>query len=182
MKQIGKTSNNFSQIKIKKIFNQKKSYWRKIMNALKNKDFTIISHNCVGGVIYHDLGLKFNTPTINLFFMAKDFIKFCNNLIHYLNCEMEPFNHEKYVAHFINSLRSQTYENWELIIIDDCSTDGNVKEIKKFNDKRIKFFEQPFKHIIIVRNKRNKQIRFFILRQTPLYLHTNASDNPLLYN
>ena len=27
---------------------------------------------------------------------AKDFIKFCNNLIHYLNCEMEPFNHEKY--------------------------------------------------------------------------------------
>lgn len=96
MKQIGKTSNNFSQIKIKKIFNQKKSYWRKIMNALKNKDFTIISHNCVGGVIYHDLGLKFNTPTINLFFMAKDFIKFCNNLIHYLNCEMEPFNHEKY--------------------------------------------------------------------------------------
>ena len=46
------------------------------MNALKNKDFTIISHNCVGGVIYHDLGLKFNTPTINLFFMAKDFIKY----------------------------------------------------------------------------------------------------------
>ena len=63
---------------------------------LKNKNFTIISHNCVGGVIYHDLGLEFKTPTVNLFFMAKDFIKFCQNLRYYLSCELKPFNQNEY--------------------------------------------------------------------------------------
>ena len=54
------------------------------------------------------------------------------------------FNHEKYVGYFINSLLNQTYKNWELIIIDDCSTDNNVAEIKKIDDNRIRFFQQPF--------------------------------------
>ncbi len=54
------------------------------------------------------------------------------------------FNHEKYVGYFINSLLNQTYKKWELIIIDDCSTDNNVAEIKKFDDNRIRFFQQPF--------------------------------------
>lgn len=41
---------------------------KKNRSLLKNRDITIISANCVGGVIYHDLGLAFNSPTINLFF------------------------------------------------------------------------------------------------------------------
>lgn len=43
---------------------------------LKNKNFTIISSNCVGGIIYHDLGLPFLTPTVNLSFDMNDFVKF----------------------------------------------------------------------------------------------------------
>ena len=54
------------------------------------------------------------------------------------------FNHEKYVGHFINSLIAQTYSNWELIIVDDCSTDKNIEEIKKFTDSRINLFVQDF--------------------------------------
>ena len=41
------------------------------------------------------------------------------------------FNHEKYVGHFINSLIAQTYSNWELIIVDDCSTDSSPNIVKK---------------------------------------------------
>lgn len=63
---------------------------------LKNKDFTIISSNCVGTMMYHDLSLRFNSPTINLFFEAKDFIKFVKNLKHYCSIEAKeiesPFN------------------------------------------------------------------------------------------
>lgn len=33
---------------------------------LRNSSPTIISNNCCAGFIYHDLGLKFNSPTINL--------------------------------------------------------------------------------------------------------------------
>lgn len=54
------------------------------------------------------------------------------------------YNHEKYVGYFINSLINQTYSNWELIIVDDCSTDNNVAEIKKINDPRIHLFQQEF--------------------------------------
>lgn len=54
------------------------------------------------------------------------------------------YNHEKYVKCFIDSLLAQTNPNWELIIVDDCSTDNNVAEIQKYNDKRIKLFRNPF--------------------------------------
>lgn len=61
---------------------------KKNRSLLKNRDITIISANCVGGVIYHDLGLAFNSPTINLFFSASDYVKFVSNFKHYLQCEL----------------------------------------------------------------------------------------------
>ena len=54
---------------------------------LKNHDCTIISVNCTGGILSHDLGLQFKSPTVNLFFCAEDFIKFCENLKYYLSIE-----------------------------------------------------------------------------------------------
>jgi uncharacterized protein (DUF1919 family) len=49
-----------------------------------NRRFSInrlsrICNNCIGGIIYHDLGLQFLTPTINLYFYAHDYIKFLQN-------------------------------------------------------------------------------------------------------
>lgn len=55
---------------------------------LKNKNFSIFSCNCIGGVIYHELNLPFLSPTINLFFKANDFIKFISNLTFYLDCPL----------------------------------------------------------------------------------------------
>lgn len=65
-----------------------------------------------------------------------------NNQIVSILCA--SYNHEKYVGFFINSVLQQTNPNWELIIVDDCSNDNNVREIQKFNDKRIKFIKHPF--------------------------------------
>ena len=50
---------------------------------LKNSDFTIISSICLGGVISHKLGLKFMSPTVNLFIEPSSFVKFCKNLPFY---------------------------------------------------------------------------------------------------
>ncbi len=55
---------------------------------LKNKTPSVIASNCNGGVVLHDLGARFNTPTVNLFFTAKDFLKFVSNLDHYLSIEL----------------------------------------------------------------------------------------------
>lgn len=57
-------------------------------DQLKNHDFTIISQNCVGGFIYHQLGLKFLTPTINLYFYPHDFIELVRHLRFYMNTEL----------------------------------------------------------------------------------------------
>ena len=51
---------------------------------LRNKDFTIISNDCMVGGIYRKLGLKDTTPTIGLFFFAEDYIKFLENFEYYL--------------------------------------------------------------------------------------------------
>ena len=58
---------------------------------------------------------------------------------------MTCFNASRFIEESINSIRNQTYKNWELVIIDDLSTDKTIKIIKKFNDRRIKLF--PLKNI-----------------------------------
>lgn len=44
------------------------------------------------------------------------------------------FNSEKYIKQTVESVQSQTYSNWEMIIIDDCSTDNTVSIVKKEQD------------------------------------------------
>ena len=55
------------------------------------------------------------------------------------------YNASKYIAATIESVQNQTYKNWELLIVDDCSTDNSIEIIKvlKNNDTRIKLFELP---------------------------------------
>ena len=48
------------------------------------------------------------------------------------------YNSEKYIRETIASVQSQTYSNWELILVDDCSTDQTIsviKEIQKTDDR-----------------------------------------------
>ena len=53
---------------------------------------------------------------------------------------MPVYNVEKYLKEAIDSILNQTYENIELIIIDDCSTDGSKDIIKSYNDSRIRAY------------------------------------------
>ena len=57
------------------------------------------------------------------------------------------FNSEKWIKKCIDSLKSQTYKNFEVVIINDCSTDGTAKIIKKeiADDKRFFFIDNKAK-------------------------------------
>lgn len=57
------------------------------------------------------------------------------------------YNSEKYIRETIESVQAQTYTNWEMLVIDDCSTDGSLKILKELSEKdnRVK----------ILLNKRN---------------------------
>lgn len=51
------------------------------------------------------------------------------------------FDSEKYISDTIASVQKQTYQNWEMILVDDCSTDATQDIILAFlkTDKRIQF-------------------------------------------
>lgn len=52
---------------------------------------------------------------------------------------MPTYNCGKFIEETINSVINQTYTNWELIIVDDCSKDNTEEVVKKIKDKRIKY-------------------------------------------
>ncbi len=54
---------------------------------------------------------------------------------------MPSWNTSNFIAESIESVIDQTYENWELIIVDDCSTDNTDEVVAKFKDKRIRYFK-----------------------------------------
>jgi len=56
-------------------------YHKRKAKQNKNHSCSVLCNNCTGGVILHDLKLKFNTPTINtLFYSYDDFIFFVKNI------------------------------------------------------------------------------------------------------
>ncbi len=52
------------------------------------------------------------------------------------------YNHEKFIGETIESVISQTYQNWELLVVDDCSSDKSWEIIQGYaqKDSRIKVF------------------------------------------
>ena len=72
---------------------------------LNNKNFTIISNNCWGGFIYQKYGLSYKTPTIGLYILGDDFVKFCANLEYYLALELKfiPWEASRFYPEIKNS-------------------------------------------------------------------------------
>lgn len=50
---------------------------------------------------------------------------------------LTSYNHADYIGESIDSILNQTFKDFELYIIDDCSTDNSWEVIKKYKDKRI---------------------------------------------
>lgn len=61
----------------------------KRQKKLYNTDFSIISNNCWGGLVYESYGLPKQSPTVGMYFMAEEYLKFLSDLEHYLACDME---------------------------------------------------------------------------------------------
>ena len=58
---------------------------------------------------------------------------------------MPSYNTAKFISKTIESVLEQTYKNWELLIVDDCSTDNTDEIVSKYDDDRI----------IYLKNKKN---------------------------
>ena len=64
---------------------------------------------------------------------------------------MPAYNGEKYIGAAIESILNQTYDNWELIIVEDQSEDGTIDVIQKYtDDSRVHLYQ----------NKENRGISY----------------------
>lgn len=140
---------------------------------LKNPNFTLFSSNCLGGLVYHELGLNFCSPTINLRFSSPDFVKFICNLKHYLKCEfVEIESAQAYPVAYLDDItihfvHYHSFEeaiaawerrikriNWDniFVLLNDCDGMGNeeYEQLKNLEFKNICVFtareysEYPF--------------------------------------
>lgn len=81
------------KVKLQKAFSPIRRFF------LNNRDFTIISNNCWGGICYESYGLPKNSPTIGGYFFAEDYLKFVTNLKYYtsLDIKMIPATESKHI-------------------------------------------------------------------------------------
>ena len=70
---------------------------------------------------------------------------------------MPSYNTEQYIAETIQSVINQTYQNWEFIIVDDCSTDNTDTVVGKIKDSRIRYLKNEKNSGAAV--SRNKALR-----------------------
>lgn len=61
-----------------------------------------------------------------------------------ISCLLSTYNNQDTIEDAIKSILSQTYENLELLIIDDASTDETLKICKSVNDPRVSVYENKY--------------------------------------
>ena len=56
---------------------------------------------------------------------------------------MPNYNGAKYIRETIESVLAQTYQNWEILFVDDCSKDNSIEIVESYKDDRIRIFKNP---------------------------------------
>jgi uncharacterized protein (DUF1919 family) len=125
------------------------NYIRKLKNLflssfhrkkLKYSDFSIFSNNCWGGFVYNSVGLQYKSPTVGLFIMPSDYVKFLSNLKYYIKQELffiQPSN-----SKYFNYLAKNKLTNFP---------------IGKLND--VEIFFQHYKNELEAKNKWNRRCK-----------------------
>lgn len=144
---------------INKIQTINESLWEnRLRKKITNKNFSIICSNCIGGIIYHRLGLKFLSPTINLWMYQYDYLKLVLDLKKYMALNLEfietDYNYPVarlgditlYFNHYKSNEEAEScwnrrkkrinYDNLFLIMYDkDNLTKEDLKKLESVNCK-----------------------------------------------
>lgn len=148
---------------------------KKYRKRLKNLNFSIISNDCIGGVICKDLRCRFNSPTVNFFFSSEDYIKFISKLKEYVeNGKLKDVTEEgsyvkvaieidgdAIVAHCIHYKTAQAFiEKWNSrktrINYDNCFFMTNDRN--GFKEEHLKLFDAlPYKNKVCFVHKEHPE-------------------------
>lgn len=145
---------------------------RRNRGRLKNKDFTLLSSNCNGACICHDLGLEFRSPFVNLFLNAQDYLKLLGAPKEYLEKKLEFVNNAgvdypvamlgDVTLHFMHYkseneaqeawCRRKERMNWENLFVLMSDKDGCNEEILRAFDAL------PYKNKVVFTHVPHPQI------------------------
>ncbi len=158
-----------------------------MMRRIKNSEVSILSNNCVGGLMCHDVGARFNTPTVNLWMTVPDFLKFSEDLPRYLLAELIEKHDEKEVSpagvlggdltlHFTHyKTFSDAHDAWKrrcgrvnmkkLVLVVSDNSNVEETEIRRF-------IALPYKKIMFVYSEQKAAM----LGDSGFFLRGNFSD------
>ena len=158
--------------------------WRK--KQLKSTDFTIISNNCWGGMIYESYNLPKESPTVGMFFMAKDYIEFLSDLKGYIGGkltfikpeesrwkEMPQISGDKRFGHYPVGVLSNGKNTIEIFFLHYHSEQCTEMEVNKF-------MKLPFKNKLFFTCKHwpNENGGYTVIHQFPKHDFIMASYEP----
>jgi len=98
---------------------------------------------------------------------------------------MPAYNTYSFIGESIESVLQQEYHNWELLIINDGSSDRTQNEISKFCDKRIRYYETKNFGVSAARNLGIKNIRgefFTFLDSDDIFPRDSLSSRISIFN
>ena len=163
------------------------------------ENISIISSNCIGGVLSHDYGLKFLSPTVNLFIMPGDYIKLVNHLSHYLKYDVEEVKNHSYsypigrvddvLLYFVHytsfeNARIKWNErkeriNFDRIFLTFTDQNGCTDEMVE------QFANFPYKKVFFTSQKKYQQYPFSIFLDSEKYAEKHSGralvDDACLY-
>lgn len=171
-------------IKLRKFYIKKTAQKRK--KLINIDEFTVISNNCWGANIYQSYGISYKSPTIGMYIMPNDYIKFIGNLRYYMGLKLDfvkpkeskHYNELSYQSNFgsypVGKLddielmllhytsEEEAYEKWT----KRCKRINWDKIILKFNDqynckdKHIRMFDElDHKNKIFFSSKKHADIK-----------------------
>lgn len=112
---------------------KEKKYLKLLRERNQNTNPTIVCNNCVAGVIYHNLGLKFYSPTINLFIKGEEYLEFVKNFKYYSECDLVEIEDN-----------SKEYPVGKLLAKDDNHIDIHIyfQHYSSFEEAKNKWIER----------------------------------------
>lgn len=73
------------------------------------------------------------------------------------------YNKEKQIANTIQTVLSQTFQNFEIVIVNDGSTDNSVEEVEKIKDSRIRIINQQNAGVSVARNRGIEEAKYDLI-------------------
>lgn len=177
-------------------------------NLISPNDFSIISNNCWGGLVYQYFGLPYNSPTIGLFFMDDDYIKFLEKFDYYISQPLKFITIEE--SRYKQKLQSESTAkmSYPIALLDDVeihflhyksTTEAKEKwnrRLKRINRNRIlvkmsqrslnsddildRFEALPFKNKICFTEHKRKNPIFITIPELHLLNIQGGDETPFV--